>query len=69
MIEPKTAIEKSDEYFFSKADHGIAQFTYLPVVDNYFLTDDPIKLLENGEFKKCPILLGSNLDEATWFFV
>ncbi|CAF0707338.1 unnamed protein product [Brachionus calyciflorus] len=68
-VDSKTAIEKSDEHFFTKANHGVAQFTFLPVVDNYFLEDEPINLLNRGKFKKCPILLGSNKDEGNWFFV
>jgi acetylcholinesterase len=68
-IEPKTALEKSDEHYFSKATHGIAQYTFVPVVDNYFLEDEPINLLNRGKFKKCPILTGVNKDEGNWFFV
>ena len=68
-VDSKTAIEKADEHFFNKATHGVAQFTFLPVVDNYFLEDEPINLLNRGKFKKCPILLGANKDEGNWFFV
>lgn len=68
-VDSKTAIERSDEHFFNKATYGVAQFTFLPVVDNYFLEDEPINLLNRGKFKKCPILLGTNRDEGNWFFV
>ena len=68
-IDPKTAIEKSDEYFYAKADQGIMQFPFLPVVDNYFLLEEPLTLLNRGTFKKCPIMLGVNKDEANWFYV
>lgn len=68
-VDSHTAIEKSDEHFFTKAIHGVAQFTFLPVVDNYFLEDEPINLLNRGKFKKCPVLLGANKDEGNWFFV
>jgi acetylcholinesterase len=68
-VDPRTAIEKADEHFFTMANHGVAQFTFLPVVDNYFLEEDPINLLNRGKFKKCPILLGANKDEGNWFFV
>lgn len=37
-VTPKHAIDSSDEYFYTRADHGIMQFPFLPVVDNYFLT-------------------------------
>jgi len=68
-VEPRHAIEKSDEYFFSRADHGIMQFPFLPVVDGYFLVEEPIISLNKGNFKKCPILLGVNKDEANWFYI
>lgn len=68
-VEPKLAIEKADEYFYSKAIHGVAQFTFLPVVDNYFLEEQPLSLINRGKFKKCPILLGGNKDEGNWLFV
>ncbi|CAF0719879.1 unnamed protein product [Brachionus calyciflorus] len=68
-VDARTAIEKSDEYFYSKATHGVAQFTFLPVVDKYFLEEEPINLLNRGKFKKCPVLLGGNKDEGNWLFV
>ena len=69
QVDPKTAIEKSDEYFYSRANHGIMQFPFLPVVDNYFLEEEPINLMNRGKFKKCPIIVGVNKDEASWFYV
>jgi acetylcholinesterase len=68
-IDPKIALDKADEYFYSHANHGVAQFTFLPVVDNYFLEEEPINLLNRGKFKKCPILTGANKDEGNWLFV
>lgn len=68
-VDSKIAIEKSDEHFYNKANQGVAQFTFLPVVDNYFLEEEPINLLNRGKFKKCPILIGGNKDEGNWFFV
>ena len=67
-MDPNTASDKSDEYFYTHANHGIAQFTFLPVVDNYFLEDEPLYLLNRGKFKKCPILLGANKNEGNFFF-
>jgi carboxylesterase type B len=68
-FDPKTALDKADEYFYSHANHGVAQFTFLPVVDNYFLEEEPINLMNRGKFKKCPILTGANKDEGNWLFV
>ena len=67
--DPKHIMEKSDDYFYTRADHGIMQFPFLPVVDNYFLEATPIELINKGKFKKCPILLGVNKDEANWFYI
>ena len=36
-VTPQHALDASDEYFYTRADHGIMQFPFLPVVDNYFL--------------------------------
>ena len=68
-IDAKTALDKADEYFYTHANHGVLQYTFLPVVDNYFLEEEPINLLNRGKFKKCPILTGANKDEGNWLFV
>ncbi|XP_003367720.1 acetylcholinesterase 1, partial [Trichinella spiralis] len=44
-------------------------FPWTPVVDHYFLTEQPKALLESGQFKKCELLLGSNHDESIYFIV
>jgi len=66
-IDSKTILEKSDEYFYTKSEGSIMQFPHLPVVDNYFLPEEPIVLLNKGKFKKCPIIIGVNKDEASFF--
>lgn len=48
---------------------GVLQFPFLPVVDGHFLAEDPIVSLRHGRFKRCPILLGSNRNEGSWFIV
>jgi acetylcholinesterase len=68
-LNPQHVLDSSDEYFFSRADHGIMQFPFLPVVDNYFLEGEPIELVNRGKVKKCPIMLGVNKDEANWFYI
>lgn len=40
---------------------------FVPVVDNDFLPDAPRRLLEDGKFKQCNILLGTTKDEGTLF--
>lgn len=48
---------------------GIVQFPFLPVVDGSFLTRKPEILLRRAQFKHCPILLGSNRNEASFFLI
>ena len=48
---------------------GILQFPFLPVVDREFLPQRPELMLEHRSFKRCPILLGSNRNEGSWFVV
>jgi len=48
---------------------GIVQFPFLPVVDGSFLSRKPDVLLRRAQFKHCPILLGSNRNEASFFLI
>ena len=41
----------------------------LPVVDGKWLTDSPHKLVENAQFKKCPILAGVDKNEGAYFMM
>ena len=47
----------------------IMQFPFLPVVDGVFLPRQPEILLRRAQFKHCPILLGSNRNEASFFLI
>ncbi|XP_072020282.1 acetylcholinesterase-like [Amphiura filiformis] len=40
---------------------------FIPIVDNDFLSDDPRRLVSQGKFKQCELLLGSNKDEGSSF--
>jgi carboxylesterase type B len=51
-MDAQTALSKADEYFYSQANKGILQFTFLPVVDGDFFRDTPQNLLEKKHFKK-----------------
>ena len=48
---------------------GFLQFPFIPVIDGDFIPDDPAKLMERHEFKKCPILLGTNANEGSYFLI
>lgn len=60
-VLPQTLVETQ---FVSS---GVLQFPFLPVIDGTFLPDSPDELLRRKNFKKCPILLGSNLNEGSYF--
>ena len=62
-IEPSQLV---DDQWVSR---GILQFPFLPVVDRDFLPERPDLMLEHRMFKRCPILIGSNRNEGSWFVV
>lgn len=43
------------------------QNSFGPLVDNDFIPGDPLILLQEGRFKKCPIMLGTTKDEGDLF--
>ncbi|GAB6020561.1 Acetylcholinesterase [Chamberlinius hualienensis] len=47
----------------------VVDFPFLPVVDGAFLDESPQKALETKNFKKCPVLLGSNTEEGSYFII
>ena len=49
------------------APNGLIQFSWLPSVDYYFLYERPETSLQKEDFKKCPILIGANANEGSWF--
>ncbi len=40
-----------------------------PVIDGNFFPDDPKTMLKERKFKKCPMLLGSNANEGSFFLI
>ncbi|VDP43772.1 unnamed protein product [Soboliphyme baturini] len=44
-------------------------FPWTPVVDHYFLMEDPRSMLQAGNFKRTELLVGSNMDESVYFIV
>lgn len=50
-------------------DYGVVRFPFVPIVDGAFLTEDPEKSLRKGNFKRCPLLLGHNTNEATFWLL
>jgi len=50
-------------------DGGPMFFFLMPVIDGVFLPNNPVAMLKTGNFKQCPILLGANRDEGSYFLV
>ncbi|CAF4803673.1 unnamed protein product [Rotaria sp. Silwood1] len=48
---------------------GPVGYTFVPTIDADFIPYDPEQMLIKGDFKKCPILLGVNKDEGSYFNV
>lgn len=42
---------------------------FMPTIDGVLLKDTPVTLLMNEQFRKIPILAGSNKDEGTYFLL
>lgn len=63
LISPEQIVEQQ------WVSRGILQFPFLPVVDGVFLTAPVSELLERSSFKRCPILVGSNRNEASFFLI
>ena len=55
-----------DEQWVSR---GVMQFPFLPVIDGAFLLETPDMSLKRQNFKRCPILLGSNYNEGSFFII
>lgn len=50
-------------------NYGVVEFAFTPIVDGVFMDDSPENMLENKDFKKTKLLLGSNKDEGTYFII
>ncbi|CAF1008313.1 unnamed protein product [Adineta steineri] len=48
---------------------GPVGFTFVATIDADFIPYDPERMLLQGDFKKCPVLLGVNKDEGSYFNV
>ncbi|XP_056004732.1 acetylcholinesterase-like isoform X2 [Ostrea edulis] len=50
-------------------DANVLQFPFVPIIDGVFLIEHPDISFKNGNFKRCPILLGANTNEGSYFLV
>jgi len=44
-------------------------FSLLPNIDNYFLSDTPLAMIQSGKFNNVPFMAGTNLNEANLVLV
>ena len=49
--------------------YGVVRFPFVPIVDGSFLTEEPEKSIMSQNFKKCPMLLGHNTNEANFWLI
>ncbi|OXA46739.1 Acetylcholinesterase [Folsomia candida] len=62
---PAAVISKTQWNSYAK----ILQFFSAPTIDGEFIPRDPMEMLAKGDFKKVPLLIGSNHDEGTYFIL
>ncbi len=48
---------------------GPVGYIFVPTIDGEFIPYDPEQMLLKGDFKKCPLLLGVNKDEGSYFII
>lgn len=48
---------------------GFLNFPFVPVYDGVFLPEDPVSAVQNGNFKDCELIIGSNTNEAFFFII
>ncbi|CAG0895150.1 unnamed protein product, partial [Cyprideis torosa] len=48
---------------------NVVDFPFVAVLDGAFLDEHPRRSLEEGRFKKCPVLLGSNTEEGNFWLL
>ncbi len=56
------------EMWTHQNDHNLIT-PILATIDGYFLTEDPVVSVKNGNFKQTNILLGGNKDEGSYFLI
>nr|ABO31937.1 acetylcholinesterase [Liposcelis bostrychophila] len=63
-VDPKTiSVQQWNSYW------GILGFPSAPTIDGVFLPEHPLDLLKKGDFPETEIMIGSNLDEGTYFIL
>ena len=60
MIDPQVLINQEK----SVSNYSLNMEPFPPVIDGQFLLEDPVIMLENKVFKKCPVIIGTNANEG-----
>lgn len=66
---PSESFHKSEWTADPGIGNSIVQFPFVPIVDGSFLVENPDESLKRKNFKKTPIIIGSNGNEGTWFLL
>jgi acetylcholinesterase len=66
-LDASTILNQSAKIFTRLTNIESFPIIFLPVVDNYFLLDEPLNILKQGKFKRCPIMIGVNENEGNIF--
>ena len=49
--------------------YGVCAMPFVPIIDGQFLPENPLRMLQSGQFKKTEVLLGANKDEGSYFLL
>ena len=49
--------------------YGVCAMPFVPIIDGQFLPENPLRMLQSGQFKKTEVLLGANKDEGSYFLI
>lgn len=61
--------EWREEEGFGPISVGIMAMPFVPIVDGQFLPTDPARMLQSGNYKQCPVLLGGDKEEGMYFLM
>jgi para-nitrobenzyl esterase len=62
-------VAATDEIGKRRPDPGLITLPFLPVVDGVFLPQDPLRAVESGMAAEVDLLIGTNRDELTLFYL
>jgi carboxylesterase type B len=63
----REALDFPEKDFHHTIAIGITQFPFVAVIDGVLIPESPLMAFKNNHFKKTSILIGTNLNEGSYF--